>query len=357
MNNTFNISDEKVILERINAKTADQMTPVIAYLVILMCVGLIGNVLVVLFYGRNAKNSTHFVFICTLAIYDLISCGISIPSEIATLRLFFTYDNSIACKIFRFVNHFAAIGSIGVLLEISIDRYRKICRPFRRQLNHNQTKVACAGSIVGALFFSWPSLVFCKAVPVDVRNENGQQVTGYTCTTTKEEKYRNYLWIFNSTHFVIFICFTIILCVMYALVWSVLLKRKTYSETSEVSAIGVEPSYSGDSMDRSTQSARMAVEMATQPSHTKPRTVRLTMLMVVITVVFVVSFLPFFLLVIWRAKNGTFESDFLSDSDLVAFQFGIRSYLFSSAINPFMYGFFNSEFREYVRKVVCAWKR
>ncbi|XP_052762418.1 bombesin receptor subtype-3-like [Mya arenaria] len=369
MNSTLNTSDERAILERINAKTADQMTPVIAYLVILMCVGLFGNVLAVIFYGRNAKKSTHSVFICTVAIYDMIACVISIPSEIADLRLFFTYDNITACSILRFVNHFSAIGSIGVLLEISIDRFRRICRPVQKQLNHKQATLACAGSIIFSIFLSWPSLVFYTAVPVEVKSENGQVVTGHTCTTTKEASYRTYLWIFNFIYMGLFIIFTIILCVMYSIVGRVLIQHNRkikLHKRPEISVCstsgGMETSFTDDTCTtkQKTNYVKMATVQATKQksnknktNHLNRSTLKFTMIMLVVTAVFVLSYLPFLVLVLWRAGNSTYESDLLSDSELVALQFGMRTYFLNSAINPFTYGFFNSSFREFVKKSVC----
>ncbi|XP_052764623.1 neuropeptide FF receptor 2-like [Mya arenaria] len=369
MNNTLNTSNGNILLERINARIAHNMTPVIVYLVILMCVGLFGNALVILFYGRNARQSNHSLFICTVAIYDMIACVLSVPSDIADLLLFFTYDSNTACKIFRFVNHFAAIGSIGVLLEIAIDRFRRICRPLKTQLNHKQAMLACAGSILFSLVLSWPSLVFYSAFPISIKSEDGQVVNGHICTTTKEGSYRTYLWIFNILYMGLFIIITAILCVMYSIVGRVLVKHNRITkqhkrpEISEFSTSGgMETSFTDDTCttERNTNDMKMATIQATKrkpvknkPNHLNPTTLKFTIIMLVVTVVFVLSFLPLLVLILWRTANGAYEYDLLSDSELVAYQFGIRTYFLNSAINPFTYGFFNSSFREFVKKKVC----
>ncbi|GFR74045.1 cholecystokinin receptor [Elysia marginata] len=55
---------------------------------------------------------------------------------------------------------FTALGSIFTLLFIAIDRYRKVCLPFERQLHMHHMKVFVVPVIMGgALFFAWPSLL------------------------------------------------------------------------------------------------------------------------------------------------------------------------------------------------------
>ncbi|KAK3770924.1 hypothetical protein RRG08_032859 [Elysia crispata] len=60
----------------------------------------------------------------------------------------------------RFINMFTSLGSIFTLLFIAIDRYRKVCLPFKRQLHMRHMKVFIVPVIMGgALLFAWPSLL------------------------------------------------------------------------------------------------------------------------------------------------------------------------------------------------------
>lgn len=88
-------------------------------------------------------------------------------------------------------------------------------------------------------------------------------------------------------------------------------------------------------------------ESKLKPGHFDVQTVKYTTILFAVTVVFVVSFLPYLVLVIWRTAIGGHEESVLSDSGMVAFNFGVRSYFLNSAINPLVYGFFNSQFRKY----------
>jgi len=76
-------------------------------------------------------------------------------------------------------------------------------------------------------------------------------------------------------------------------------------------------------------------------------TVRVTIVMIIVTVVFIVSFIPYISLAVWNVITGRDGSLFLSDAGLVAFEIGFRSYLLNSALNPWIYGIFNSQFRRF----------
>jgi len=76
-------------------------------------------------------------------------------------------------------------------------------------------------------------------------------------------------------------------------------------------------------------------------------TLRVTILMVTVTVVFIVSFLPYLSFVLWSAIEGRGEALFLSEADFVAVHIGGRSYLLHSALNPWIYGIFNNQFRKF----------
>lgn len=76
-----------------------------------------------------------------------------------------------------------------------------------------------------------------------------------------------------------------------------------------------------------------------------------TMLMLAITVVFVLSFLPYLGLITWRTLAEENAESKLSKSSLVAYEIFYRSWMISSVLNPFIYGFFNSDFRGFVSAV------
>lgn len=84
---------------------------------------------------------------------------------------------------------------------------------------------------------------------------------------------------------------------------------------------------------------------------TKCVTVRIgrsTLMLFLITLAYILSFVPFYIIVIIRQSDETFVLG-LSEGELMAYHLFLRSYLLSSAINPFIYSFCNAQFREYCR--------
>ncbi|KAL3887981.1 hypothetical protein ACJMK2_000366 [Sinanodonta woodiana] len=95
------------------------------------------------------------------------------------------------------------------------------------------------------------------------------------------------------------------------------------------------------------------------PSLSKKRssdisTLRYTTLKFAITVTFIASFLPYLCLVLWRSLLTGYEVNQMTDLELIFFSIGIRSYFLNSAMNPIIYGFFNSQFREFFTRFCCA---
>ncbi|XP_060568445.1 muscarinic acetylcholine receptor M4-like [Ruditapes philippinarum] len=76
---------------------------------------------------------------------------------------------------------------------------------------------------------------------------------------------------------------------------------------------------------------------------------RSTLMLFFITIAFVISFMPFYVLVIIRQSNSNFVRG-MSKSGLTAFHLFLRSYLLSSAVNPFIYSFCNAQFRGYCKE-------
>ncbi|XP_045182760.2 uncharacterized protein LOC123541372 [Mercenaria mercenaria] len=375
MNNTTINMD--AMLEQLNNEKAVLMIPAFIYLVVLMLAGISGNVLICYYYGFKSRRSSDNMFILSVAMYDLISCTLSIPIEIMDITLFYNFPYAGACKVMRFVIYFAAIGSVITLIVIAIDRYKKICRPFKKQFRSKEAKIACGISIPFSLLLAWPAAVFYTSVPVDVLTEDGIELQGFDCTTTREASYKIYLWIFNVLFLLAFIISAIILFVLYSLVGRAIYKhnksqtkntrpkspchhtveshmtennspkvnvnkRKTNRETE-----GVIEAHSKGSEIHSKIVPNKSKE------HVSVKTMKFTTVMFVITIVFIVSFLPHLALSLWRAFQGTYEGETLSGAGLVVFQIGLRSYLLNSAINPFIYGCFNSKFRAFIYMKFC----
>ncbi|KAL3881145.1 hypothetical protein ACJMK2_027603 [Sinanodonta woodiana] len=81
--------------------------------------------------------------------------------------------------------------------------------------------------------------------------------------------------------------------------------------------------------------------------------VKHTVMLFVVAMVFVLSFLPYHAVAIKGLFLDGYEANIFTDEQYVGFELGYRSYLISSACNPFIYGFFNSQFRYHVYNKIC----
>ena len=388
------IDDE--LLSYLNDQKAVLLIPAIVYVAVLMIVGFIGNILVCIFYGCKMKPNPNSFFIIILATFDLISCVITMPIEIMDLRFFYIFTNGAACKSARFLNSFATMGSAATLLAIAIDRHRRMCRPFKKQWDLKDARIACLVAAGFSLVLSWPAPIFYGSVSVNVTDPQNTSVIleGFDCTTTKDEAYQTYLLAFNAVQFFVFIVAVCILVVLYCMIGRVLYrhkKRRSKYSSAHASAhvqhnnfmldstdtnVSLKASLEKDSISEKTlpnieYSDKHEVTLRTKSptSESRPtsrgshaiskehspdiKTVKYTIIMLSITVVFVFSFLPYLILILWRLFQSEYEVDVLSDTGLVFFQIGIRSYLLNSATNPLLYGFFNPKFRTFFYSWFC----
>ncbi|KAK3087881.1 hypothetical protein FSP39_011927 [Pinctada imbricata] len=499
-------SDE---LHDLNDRAVKALIPAIIYVVILMIIGLIGNPLVIYFYGCKQKPTPSYYFIVTLAIFDSITCSLSMPLEIVDLVRFYTFESSEACKLLRFINYFASIASGFTLIAIAVDRYRKICRPFETQISLHLCKIIIVFLVIASLFFSWPAAVFFKVVEVNVTES--VTVIGYDCTTVRDDEFKTYITVYNIILFVMFAGAITVLIVLYSLVARKIFtlksfkfyaqkrqshRRKARPQTSTtnntedtagfssysdslttateiqtgLSDIGendfplltipetsptpsVAATFSSrkivpfdtekrdinsavpisnstlnlqryDSFDESILKENMASivnrsnsanieklkshqmqlkqnrnamnsrlksvnesentqstdvtpngkETFTRQSITRDsngrvnidqkklqaqniNTRKYTIVMLSISVAFIISFLPYLGLITWRTLSKDYEPNLFSESELVAFQIGLRSFLLSSACNPLIYGFLNTEFQSFVLSIFCCCKK
>ncbi|WAR20282.1 NPSR1-like protein [Mya arenaria] len=102
-----------------------------------------------------------------------------------------------------------------------------------------------------------------------------------------------------------------------------------------------------DSLSKSTGS---------QCIHLRVRIGRSTLMLFLITLAYIVSFLPFYVIAIIRQTDSTFVSR-MDGAGYMVYHVCLRSYLLSSAINPIIYSFCNSQFRIFCFNMIKKQKR
>ncbi|KAK7115121.1 orexin/Hypocretin receptor type 1-like [Littorina saxatilis] len=155
-NNLIHHLNDKDLLQCLNDEKAFLYIPVIVFLGVLVITGTIGNTLVLCVYWRKAYKASSHYFILSLAILDLFSCLVGLPTEIADLRFPYLFDMPIACKLLRFTHSSTIIASSSILIQVAFDRYYRICR-LGQQFSVKKAKLLCVMAILLGVLTSWPS--------------------------------------------------------------------------------------------------------------------------------------------------------------------------------------------------------
>ncbi|XP_033735884.1 cholecystokinin receptor-like [Pecten maximus] len=185
---------------------AEQLRPVLVIIASCLILGTLGNVFVMYIYwfGNKSPNEDRF-FIPFLALFDICTCAVCSGSEIITEVRPLRFDNNTVCKMMAFSSIAFATMSSHLLLLITIDRYLKICTPFRPQMTLRRKKLALAVIVCAGVAVSLPSVIVYGSVSVTMWQGN---VTGRLCINVPsgEERiwhltYKTVMFIYGSAHF------------------------------------------------------------------------------------------------------------------------------------------------------------
>ncbi|XP_046340267.1 orexin receptor type 2-like [Haliotis rufescens] len=406
----LNLSEEATLdfLRRHDNDYAIQAIPAILYLAILMLLGFVGNSVVCYVYlFKFQRITTTTYFVVSMAVLDLINCITSIPFEIIDLRHNFTLGASVVCKIMPVTVTFVSLASGNVLLAVAVDRYRKVCHAFRKQVTKTTAKLSimlcCSLSAVMTL----PSVFVFGSRTVEL----GENVTGSECSISDSFKGSVFPVVYNGVQFVQFLIATVAIIVLYVLVWRQISRQHKYVSTlttsantggtfpvhvarsneDQVTSVSTGDLFMSSSIDceqgksisnisksqnstfsendnASTFQRPTNLEDAPQLTHSdKPGctvkvkdTLRLqretqvrktTLMLFLISLVFIISFLPHLGIMAATVINKNLY-DNLQGAQVAAYNICQRSYFINSAANPIIYSFCSVNFRRAVRDMI-----
>lgn len=234
--NIFNTSivdmpnmDYESLLKRENANEAKALVPVTVYLVMLMIIGVIGNAIVLYVYKYRFRRSTSRIFILCLAIFDMITCLLGMPYHIIDMLYPYMFVWDTTCKVMSFSLTFTILSSIFILNLIAIDRYRKICKPFEKQLSGMGSKILSYVIVLVALICAIPMLFMYGSADIATRIAN---LTGKECYISDDYVETYFPMIYNGFIFLIFIISVCIFIGFYTKVGITVWKRRKFTESS-----------------------------------------------------------------------------------------------------------------------------
>jgi len=208
----INISETLI---RLNAEEAIRRLPVVIFILILVIIGVFGNLHVLYIYYRKFNVSTYRIFVLSLAAIDIISCCVSMPFEIADELNPYIFKAEIACKIFRFLNTCLAMATALMLVVIASERYRRICKPYGNQMTEKQSRYWLIGVVCFAICASLPALYVYGRKTIDIP---GETIKGSECTWSDSVEGEAIGYIYYAWGLLVIIVCMVLLVILYSLV-------------------------------------------------------------------------------------------------------------------------------------------
>lgn len=381
-----------------------KFVPITAGLCVLGCVGLVGNIFTLMFY-RSIPASSTVMFIRRLALVDLF-INILMFSEGVEILLMTRKGVALnlACKLTKVVSIWVNSTSAIYIWMIAMDRHRKICKPFSKQLNLKHVKYACIGTSVFTGLFSLRAFVTYGTVSVNDFKDDWQHHHLFNYCTTKDDD----TYIFVNTICIAIDCGLAVLgwvsiCFAYTEVLVALYKAKSRSKAMrsthflstrksnrELNSEIKKNSQTSDNQETDmnscgskTESSAIKITAETEISNSKDRSTvvcksvqirdvssdlkqsmeslhsfrssrltsmrdkKLTFMLITISITFIVCFSPYFIVKLYMRS-------FLENGPEIELEIPIQVLLklpyLNCVINPWVYCIFNTEFRRYIKR-------
>lgn len=387
-NFSTNLTEDELntLLLKLNSEKVLVLLPIIICVIIMMVVGIIGNTLVCIVYIFKIKRAPSHYFILYLAILDLVSCGIGMPSELADLFQPFIFHSGVACKFLRFVLSFTVISSCIILICVAFDRYYKVCKPLK-SFPMKKVQILCLISVIIGAILSWPALVIygLKKSSTPIPN-----IYGSECSTSDDMKKTYYPLIYYGTLIFAFLITFSIFVALYVRIGREINRRRTMFVGNRLTTDRMKSMMSedesttfsdDDSKLRQSKNDRKSNSLTHLKEHivyyfrsesdngkchdvsrTEPdspvklrrkssrRYLRTTYIFLAVFIAFLISFVPYLIVNILRFSKVAFV-DMNSGSDEVIYNLCVRSYFISNFINPIIYSLLNRTFRTECRKL------
>lgn len=220
--------DYDALLELENSIEAKALIPVTIYLIILMITGVIGNSIVVYIYKFRFKRSTSRIFILSLAAFDLVTCLLGMPYHIIDMVYPYKFVWNSLCKVLSFALTFTILASTFILNLIAIDRHRKICMPFKKQISGKASMILSWVTVFFGIVCACPNLLVYGSADVQIVGN----LTGKECYISDDYIDSDVPLIYSTFTMLIFFVSVIILIVLYSRVGYSVWKRRNFSDWS-----------------------------------------------------------------------------------------------------------------------------
>ncbi|XP_067663529.1 probable G-protein coupled receptor 34 [Haliotis asinina] len=336
-----------------NYDYAIKALPAIFFLGIIMLVGCVGNLLVCYVYLFKIGRTNAFAnFILALGVFDLVNCITNIPFDMFHLSHRYTIGTYKVCYVKAVTNNLISLSSAMILFPMTLDRYRRVCRPLHRQMTAYGAKLSIGICCVASCILSIPCVFIYGPRTIDYGSVNVS-----LCSISDKAGELAPLY-FNGVILVIFVVVFITVVVVYSLIWYQLSKQTRFRAASTSGYIPNEATLEKDhtgcekvgklKRKRTASESDVFSRRKSMTSHKRNAVRQRTVTMFLISLVYLLSFVPHFGIMIASKYSNLFDN--LPTAQIALNNILLRCYFINSASNPIIYSICGLNFRRAVKK-------
>ena len=255
-------------LEDLHKDVFQDYLPVIITLIFLAVIGVVGNAVTIKYYMSKDTRKPVIWLILSLAKTDFCVCLLLFAAA-AELSVNILFRSAILCKIIYFLDYAIIYTSIMILALVSVDRYRKICKPFGTQVSLKFSKCAVLAQVITAFLISSRAWVTYDVVEITFVNVSRQTVVGYQCETTDAEYFAFAVGFFHYFDTVTVGAIFVVFVIAYSLILRALVihREKVKGNGDATQRAGVETK--ADKEDKSEDELSIQTECRSNDNITK----------------------------------------------------------------------------------------
>ena len=291
-----------------------------------LVLGVCGNLTAIIIYTTkmNSKHDDRY-FIPFLASVDLAGCIVSTTFMLITNNHPYSYPNTAICKLLHFSASGLIVESIFLLFVISVQRYQKICRPFGFQMNLRCKRIVAILVSLLAIALAFPSIFLYERIEVVHLSTN---VTGHGCGPVPNTD------TFAAIHRIVFMVFEFISIICMSIFYGCV----GYTLMTKLNPARKEP--------------RVNQKSGREKGMTNGK--KYSLMFMFISLVSTLCFFPPWIFILLETNDKTFWIH-LSYEETQFFVILRGVFVLNFVVNPFIYCFFDSKFRQNAFKY-CPWK-
>lgn len=369
-------------MTQLNEEFHNIILPVIIGFVLCNFVGFLGNIIVIYVYFFRYEKSHYRLLVLALSIVDLTSCCTTVPMETVSTWFWFDAPSSLLCKVKNLLIQSTGLSAMFMLFVMGLYKFRRICKPFSKQITKKMLIILCIIGVVNSIAFSIPTVLFWSVNNRTMKIDNASSEDVFICEvdwnfleTSYPRMYQHLLSAYN-----IFLVATIVFYIFIAkktvshfrhmrrlykanrsatitVSVSATKSSKNFTSLSEANNTEADLEYAisvterlpdaGQQLEETEEQSMAARESpATQPSKLPFLPIRKVIIMTLLSGAFAVTFLFGQIFGYTFAIRG-FE-DYTSLLELRLFFVWYRLYFINYALNPVIYFALDRHFRRQV---------